>query len=83
MKGKNINDPQFIQLWNRIDLDGNGYLDRNEFYQFMRSYYARHRWEVSESALEDAFRLLDKNGDQTIDKRELFNYINLLFKGSY
>ena len=31
MKGKNINDPQFLQLWNRIDLDGNGYLDRNEF----------------------------------------------------
>jgi len=49
----------------------------------MRSYYAKHRWEVSQSALDDAFRLLDKNGDNTIDKAELFNYINLLFKGAY
>ena len=75
MKSKNINDPQFLQLWNRIDLDGNGYLDRNEFEQFMRSYYARHRWEVSQSAMDDAFRLLDKNGDNTIDKSELYPVI--------
>ena len=63
-------------------MDGNGYLDRNEFEQFMRWYYARYRWEVSESAINDAFNLLDKDGDATISKTELFNFINLLFKGA-
>ena len=78
---KGINDPQFVALWNRIDLDGNGYLDRNEFEQFMRCYYARHRWEVSESEINDALMLLDKDGYNTIYKGDLFTYINLLYKG--
>ena len=45
----------------------------------MRREYAKRNWDVSESAMQDAFRLLDKNRDGTIDIYELNNYYNLLF----
>ena len=72
-------DPQFRVLFNSIDTDGSGYLDKNEFEIFMRREYAKKDWDVSGSAIQDAFRLLDKNGDGTIDIYELHNYYNLLF----
>ena len=49
----------------------------------MRAYYAKYNWEVSQLAIDDAFNLLDKNNDNSIDKSELFKYINLMFKGAY
>lgn len=48
----------------------------------MRCYYNRHRWEVNDDIIDNAFILLDKDGDNTISKGELFTYINLLFKGA-
>lgn len=31
MKHYSIDDPQFNNLWNEIDQDGSGYLDKKEF----------------------------------------------------
>ena len=39
--------PAFLALYNQYDKDGNGYLDRKEFYDFMEAYYTKKRWTVS------------------------------------
>lgn len=50
-----LNDPKFLKLWNRIDLDNNGYLDRREFNLFMESYYLSIGWSVSPTAMDECF----------------------------
>lgn len=44
-------DPQFRVLFNSIDTDGSGYLDKNEFEIFMRREYAKKDWDVSGTAI--------------------------------
>ena len=75
--------PAFLELYNQFDLDGNGYLDREEFYNFMETYYTKKRWTVSQTAMDQAFDILDKNKDNTVSKKELFKYVNLLFEGAF
>ena len=45
----------------------------------MRREYARRNWDVSSNAIEQAYKLLDKDGSGTIDVYELNNYYHLLF----
>ena len=45
----------------------------------MRKEYAKRNWDVSSNAIDQAYKLLDKDGNGTIDMYELNSYYSLLF----
>lgn len=56
-----------MQLYKKIDLNGDGTIQFNEFVLV-----ALHRDELhSQNKLKAAFEMMDKNGDQTISPDEL------------
>lgn len=65
--GEQYTETEAIQLYKKIDLNGDGYIQFNEF-----ALVALHKDELhSAEKLRAAFDMLDRNGDQTISADEL------------
>ena len=65
--GEQFTELEAIQLYKKIDLNGDGYIQFNEF-----ALVTLHKDELhSKEKLKAAFEMLDRNGDQTISADEL------------
>jgi calmodulin len=68
-----INSPdRIVEAFQTFDKDGNGYLDKNEFFAIMSSFGGK----MSKKEMEDIFKASDLNGDGKVDYREFVEYWN-------
>jgi Ca2+-binding EF-hand superfamily protein len=61
-----------VEAFQTFDKDGNGYLDKNEFFAIMSSFGGK----MSKKEMEDIFKASDLNGDGKVDYREFVEYWN-------
>jgi len=67
--GEQLTEEDAIHLYNKIDLNGNGTIEFNEFVLV-----TLHKDELhSQQKLRAAFDMMDKNGDNTISADELLD----------
>jgi calmodulin len=66
--GQNPSDQELRDIISEVDLDGNGYIDFNEFVMIM---HKRSKENDPEEDVISAFRVFDKDGNGTISTKEL------------
>lgn len=67
--GLNPSDQEINLLVKKLDKDGSGRLEFNEFRDFYKDYKTKHKND--REAIENAFKLFDRNGNGFIEAAEL------------
>lgn len=68
-----LDDDQFEQVFNQMDLDGNGFIDYTEFIAASMNFED----SLSEQHLEEAFKLFDLEGTGDISAQELKEFFEV------
>ncbi len=66
-----LTENELDNLFNKLDIDHSGHIDREEFAQGLGEIAAA----VNEKLVESVFRRFDINGDQELDCRELRRFL--------
>ncbi|CDW86589.1 UNKNOWN [Stylonychia lemnae] len=61
----------FIELWNYYDVNKNGYLDKQEFKNFMRNVFQKIQYPVDEIQIENYFERSDTDSTGQVTKFQL------------
>jgi Ca2+-binding EF-hand superfamily protein len=67
---------QMKKIFNRMDVDGNGYLDKNEFLNYLIEARLHQQWSKL------LFYVYDSDGSGTIERKEFFPFLDSLI-GTY
>lgn len=71
--GEDLTPDDVEIMFNEVDEDGSGEVDFDEFIEMMRKRLLTA--QDAEIDIRSAFELLDKNGNGSIDKEEIFNVV--------
>jgi Ca2+-binding EF-hand superfamily protein len=83
---KELRDPEFIKevskmIFESIDVDDSGYLDRDEMRNFLFEYFNDSGISISESVkIEKIIKSFDINKDNKISFEEFYDLIKLVFE---
>ena len=65
------------KIWHKYDLDGNGYLDKDETKLFIIDSIGEENLEYAEEVFNKVYDTFDADGSGLIDKEEMITFIKL------